>query len=172
MDAKLPDEIVCPICGRPNKKNAVRCWFCQIEFEKKDAYPQQTSLLKDPVEGEENAGKSSFIQSSVEPNHNNNHEDIPEWLKRIRELQAAEEQEENKEESWHQDSFLDEETDPAEDEQGEKIVNYPSESGKKNPIEKPVNEKQVSLNQEKDVLENESDNLPEGFTKLSLSDEN
>jgi len=89
------EEIICPECGRPNLNEAVRCWYCQKEFEKKNnsiefgqgsepGYETKSTNFPDPGSGEE----------------------VPEWLSRIRELKKEDEELEEQQESWQQEALF------------------------------------------------------------------
>ncbi len=77
-------DIICPICNRVNDSSAERCWYCQA------------ILVKDQPTGSENeAGKFSGVEQAGTANHSgpasdNQEEEIPEWLARIRQLEREE----------------------------------------------------------------------------------
>ena len=76
------DEIICPECGRPNLVEAEKCWYCQSPLVSKEDDSEE--LLETPAEqtGEASANNSSAATQE-------NEENLPEWLKRIRELKKA-----------------------------------------------------------------------------------
>ncbi len=76
------DEIICPECGRPNLVEAERCWYCQIPLVSKENISEESSEADAEMEGNDPA-------SSRSPVPEENEENLPEWLKRIRELKKA-----------------------------------------------------------------------------------
>jgi hypothetical protein len=92
----MSDEIICSECGRPNLPEAEKCWYCQ-------------ALLKETTQGEpgddevkttEEIGVQEHSAGGLEPEKIV--EDIPEWLKRVRELKKADQPEEEEEDQWRQ----------------------------------------------------------------------
>ena len=170
MNTLLPDEIICQICGRPNKKAAVRCWYCQTEFEKEEEDPKQSLLFEDEVEGEEGAATASFVQSAVENDAKNNGETVPEWLKRIREIKASEDQENEEKEDWQQESFLDGEQPTEKNESTPEKKEESSESTNNEESQNSLSENTSASDDIEEETRNLLDDLPQGFTKLSTDD--
>lgn len=92
----MSDEIICSECGRPNLPEAEKCWYCQ-------------TLLKETAQGEPEDDEAKTTEetgveehSAVGPESEKNVEDIPEWLKRVRELKKADQPEEEQEDQWRQ----------------------------------------------------------------------
>ena len=76
------DEIICPECGRPNLVEAEKCWYCQVPLVSKKDVSEELSETEADEEGEEIANNRSSTPQDNEDN-------LPEWLKRIRELKKA-----------------------------------------------------------------------------------
>jgi len=76
------DEIICPECGRPNLVEAEKCWYCQVPLVSKENDSEEFSDANAEMEGNDTAG-------SRPPAPAENEENLPEWLKRIRELKKA-----------------------------------------------------------------------------------
>ena len=89
------DEIICPECGRPNLLEAIKCWYCQSALEKvKEKKPKMHDTDENIIKKEE--------VSQKKPQEENN---IPEWLKRVRELKAAD-QPPDEDPNWHQNDLF------------------------------------------------------------------
>lgn len=92
----MSEEIICSECGRPNLPEAEKCWYCQ-------------TLLKETSQGDPGDEEAKTIEelgidevSPAELEPEKNIEDIPEWLKRVRELKKADQPEEEEEDQWRQ----------------------------------------------------------------------
>jgi hypothetical protein len=92
----MSEEIICSECGRPNLPEAEKCWYCQ-------------ALLKETSQGKRGDEESKTIEGHGVNDHSpaeleleKNIEDIPEWLKRVRELKKADQPEEEEEDQWRQ----------------------------------------------------------------------
>jgi len=86
----MSEEIICSECGRPNLPEAEKCWYCQVLLKsghQVDEEKQDTGI-------ETHAAGGSGLEDEVE--------DIPEWLKRVRELKKADQPEEDEEDQWRQ----------------------------------------------------------------------
>jgi hypothetical protein len=101
MEAKKTDEIICTNCGRPNLAEAEKCWYCQ------------TPLVKDETTGtsEDDAGDETLDVKpqppQKEPTQSSEaEEDIPEWLKRVRELKAKDFPDEEETDQWEQQGLF------------------------------------------------------------------
>lgn len=146
MDNNL-DEKKCPVCGRPNLNKANKCWYCQSPLEEeKDT--QQKSLLSDEDILNERGDESSFVKSSLEQRPNRSKEDAPEWLRRVRELIAAEKVEEEPDDEWQQQQLFE--------------ISKGKQEHKGSPKSMSTDDKSNDTNQ--DI---ETDELPDGFTPFS-----
>ena len=76
------DEIICPECGRPNLVEAEKCWYCQVPLVNKEDVSEELSETEVEQTGEE-AANNRYAPSE------DNEDNLPEWLKRIRELKKA-----------------------------------------------------------------------------------
>ena len=72
------DEIICPECGRPNLVEAEKCWYCQVPLVSKEDVSEELS--------ETDADRQGKIREQQISRLEENEENLPEWLKRIREL--------------------------------------------------------------------------------------
>ncbi len=143
-----PDEIKCPVCGRPNLPKARKCWYCQSPLvDEKDT--QQKSLLSDEDILNGTGDGSSFVKSSLDQKPPRSKEDAPEWLRKVRELIAADTVEEEPEYDWQQQQLF--------------------ETQKRKPAQPKESSDSAQRDQEtSDTLaENGSDELPDGFTPFS-----
>ncbi len=143
-----PDEIKCPVCGRPNLPKARKCWYCQSPLvDEKDT--QQKSLLSDEDILNGTGDGSSFVKSSLDQKPPRSKEDAPEWLRKVRELIAADTVEEEPENDWQQQQLF--------------------ETQKRKPAQSQENPDSVQDDQQSSdtLAENGSDELPDGFTPFS-----
>ena len=105
MNAKSTDEIICTNCGRPNLPEAVKCWYCQIPLEKEseseEAVEEEAQVPAETVQAEE--------APTTKPE-----EEIPDWLKRIRELKEADHIDDDIEDQWQQQDLFNGPDDAAE----------------------------------------------------------
>ena len=142
------DEIKCPVCGRPNLPKARKCWYCQSPLvDENDT--QQKSLLSDEDILNGAGDGSSFVQSSLDQKPPRTKEDAPEWLRKVRELIAADTVEEEPENDWQQQQLF--------------------ETQKRKPAQ-PQENPDSAQNEQKpsDTLpEDGSEELPDGFTPFS-----
>ncbi len=95
-------EIICANCGRPNLPEAVKCWYCQIELGSAD-------------EGAESAPESEMPAAQTldqalpgpDPQQEaQQEEDIPEWLRRIREKEQKERASQAARDQWQQQALF------------------------------------------------------------------
>lgn len=169
------DEIICPECGRPNLVEAEKCWYCQIPLvdeEDKHNVPEAASESNEDLSGVEIAKNKSAITEESEEN-------LPDWLKRIRELKKADTPVEEVD-HWQQERLFPglkpevnkTETNPAPASRPAKSYNAPSfkpviPEGQPALEEAPSEDfpdKELDKDEkEPDDSENE---LPEGFTPL------
>jgi hypothetical protein len=95
------DEIICPDCGRPNLSEAEKCWYCQVPLVKSDADASRSNealfLDSEKSAAESTAGKIPLKDDSSE--------DLPDWLKRIRELKKADQPAEEIDQ-WQQEKLF------------------------------------------------------------------
>ena len=165
------DEKKCPVCGRPNLVQAKKCWYCQAPLEEPEE-SHQNSLLSDEELLDQSGDRSSFVQSAIEEeSHEQSKEKIdntPEWLRRVRELIAADKQQEEPVDDWQQQQLFDvpgkKESKPVKTSPQE-AKPLPSEelhSGPKAPERRQQKEEQESKPQSE-----EPEDLPDGFTPLS-----
>ena len=97
------DEIICPICGRGNTLQAVNCRYCQAPSDKTEK-PHSDQLFESTREPEFIRNRPS---TTGKPEETKKSEEIePEWLKRIRELKKADEEQEREKEKWRQQSLF------------------------------------------------------------------
>jgi len=94
------DEIFCSSCGRPNLPEAVKCWYCQSPLSQespeaegqnnKDAHPEQ-------------APAAQAVQPA--PTHDPT-EEVPEWLRRIREKEQKDREAQEARDQWQQQALF------------------------------------------------------------------
>jgi hypothetical protein len=175
------EEIICPQCGRPNLIEAEKCWYCQTILEKNTGENQEgastiSTKADDQVEIKTIPGDDKLPD-----------QDIPEWLKRIRELKEADQPPEEKDPNWQQQTFFtSEKKQKKQKNRGkkrsptkEKTVRRDTKNKKaddqllKTEEQKRPKQKIDAGGQEKHALKEEykdsetlSDELPKGFTKL------
>ena len=170
------DEIICPKCGRPNLSEAEKCWYCQVPLVKSNGEDTQPEKAPDSTADnsvtESIKGRFSGKEKPVE--------DIPDWLKRIRDLKKADQPVEEVDEWQQQKLFagLAEEKDKS-----AKRPELPKRSVRLHgvPDPKPVvpagqpsldeTSAEENLNEQdesEDIKSNHpNDELPEGFTPLN-----
>ena len=172
------DEIICPECGRPNLAEAEKCWYCQIPLVKSKGEDNQRKETSDPTADNpavENT-KSKFTGKEKLA------EDLPDWLKRIRELKKADTPVEEVDQ-WQQEKLFTGLT-PEKDKTTEltKVVRRPVRSHEEpdpkptlptgQPLleEAPAEEKSKNQDESENVeSEHTDDELPEGFTPLNTT---
>ncbi|MDK2979677.1 MAG: hypothetical protein PWQ55_24 [Chloroflexota bacterium] len=106
-------EIICANCGRPNLPEAVRCWYCQIELGSADegAEPAPESESEIPAaQTLDQALPGPDPQQEAQPE-----EDIPEWLRRIREKEQKERASQAARDQWQQQALFNGGSRPAPD---------------------------------------------------------
>ena len=177
------EDIICPECGRPNLIEAEKCWYCQTSLQ--DIKSSETeSPSAEPIDGNIRNDNEEIPSSTKETK-----QEIPEWLKRVRELREADQPPEEDDPSWQQQNLfktennvhkrkkLDEKKPPSRKEIARKELN--SKKKNDNPAELPEENPYVfqgknnadtqekpetgPTDQEDDAF---SHDLPEGFTKL------
>lgn len=159
------DEKKCPVCGRPNLSQAKKCWYCQAPLEEPEE-THQDSLLSEEELLDQSGDRSSFVQSAVEEESKEKKENAPEWLRRVRELIAADRQQEEPVDDWQQQQLFEMKgKKKAEPEKNSSRVekSAPSVEEQKEPEKAaaPQNEEKT------DLQSDDSEDLPDGFTPLS-----
>lgn len=168
------DEIICPECGRPNLAEAEKCWYCQVSLvrtEDRDIKTEEPILGNSEIPGtEDNSSRSSIKEEE---------ENLPDWLKRIRELKKADTPVEETDQ-WQQEKlFSGLPQDKDEIEEHPAPVSRPVKS-REEPERKPlVPDEQPPLDEvfpeepsddkvesQKIEPEDSEDELPDGFTPL------
>jgi len=175
------EEIICPHCGRPNLIEAEKCWYCQTALEENMGESQKNSSVvpKAVVDAVEN---KIFPKNEMRSDQN-----IPEWLKHVRELKEADQPPEEKDPNWKQQDFFTSEEKPQKEEtRGEKQSSLKEKTAQRFSKKKKKDdlllrtEQKKHANQTKDTdtqkqhetekldkdSETLSDELPQGFTKL------
>ena len=94
------EEIICPQCGRPNLIEAEKCWYCQTILEKNTGENQE-GVSAISTETDDQVEKKMVSGDEKGPD-----QDIPEWLKRIRELKEADQPPKEKDPNWQQQTFF------------------------------------------------------------------
>lgn len=164
------DEIICPECGRPNLLEAIKCWYCQTALEKvKERKPKIHDTDEKIVKKEE-----------VPQEKPQEEKDIPEWLKRVRELKAAD-QPPDEDPNWHQNDLFpsekklqkrktkDKKQSAHKKSTPAKITVRRSQKKKKEPPLAALNKDdkdQERAKSSKKSSDQSPDELPEGYTKL------
>lgn len=163
----MSDEIICSECSRPNLPEAEKCWYCQT--------PLKETVQGDlGIEYKESAEEIPVEASSEgEPEIERNIEDIPEWLKRVRELKSADQPEEEEDDQWRQQILF-------ASQENEKMASKKPGGTKPRPVSKPAadvqeshpqNEEQPIPSQDQRSLDSESPKLDPSGTGSDLADE-
>lgn len=181
MDSKNPDEILCSSCGRPNLIEAEKCWYCQIPLNKESVADMPTE-----EKSEAYTDKNQKQNLKVEPTSQNPNENIPEWLKRIRELKEIDQEDSDSlEDKWQQQAFFDGSSEKTSAKsarktqkktkstahkkqekisESDRLASLPVlEINKKNEAE---TKKPQLVKNEKDEIEDSSEELPDGFIEF------
>lgn len=175
------EEIICPQCGRPNLIKAKKCWYCQIILEKHTGKSQKNTLSVPKINHEK-------IEKIADPEEKKlTDQNIPEWLRRIRELKKADQPPEEKDPNWRQqDLFVSEEKPQKKRIRGKKQTSLKEKTTHHHSKRKKVDDQIIRTEQKKlpkqandtdiqkkhimEKLEKDSetlsDELPEGFIKL------
>ncbi len=163
MDENL-DEKKCPVCGRPNLSQAEKCWYCQAPLENSKE-TRQSSLLSEEDLLEQNGEGSSFVQSAMEEKTRAEPAAIPEWLRRVRELIAADRQQDEPADDWQQQQLFDvpKKHESKHAKTTPRVANPPPAAAT------PKEAKATAGANKKEVAElpEAPDDLPEGFTPIS-----
>ena len=153
------DEIICSKCGKANLLSNKKCRYCQSPFVKSESV-----LAAEPLEEIE----------------------IPEWLKRIRELKKLDEEREKEKEKWRQQTLFGQNNDKKKQknkmeekkpEPVKRIENFSTDQTKdlKNPPKINIPEVKPLFhpeNEEEKKVSSGKDDLPEGFHPLSIDEDN
>lgn len=168
------DDIICPECGRPNLGEAKKCWYCQTELKFFQPEPANTSVESIPTKP-----MDAYSDDQVETDFVVE-EDIPEWLKRVRERIEADRDPEEEIPYWKQkDIFGSEKKAKSKTRKNKKAksINRPkknkaNQAHKKQENPTPLTEanvipenKPMETDSDK-VIDTLSEDLPDGFTKL------
>lgn len=174
----MDDEIICPECGRPNLPEAEKCWYCQKPLEKPSGEFGSSEQTSEEII---NISPGNNPQPGDGPPVE---EDIPEWLKRVRELKQADQTEEEEEDQWRQQILF---TGVSDKEPVKKARKPEPRSTKKNKpaksVEPPSKSPRPTLKKElqreeppslksdhEDESEEGQDELPDGFTPLDTKE--
>jgi len=168
MDENL-DEKKCPVCGRPNLSQAEKCWYCQAPLEEQKE-TKQNSLLSEEELLDQSGEGSSFVQSAMDEESGDQSNAIPEWLRRVRELIAAEKHDEEPVDDWQQQQLFDvaekKAAKPA------KPISRPKDSIPAPHIQKEQKDPEPEIKKPTDPQPPVSEELPKGFTHLSTHPDN
>ncbi len=163
MDEKL-DEKKCPVCGRPNLSQAEKCWYCQTPLEEQKE-TKQNSLLSEEELLDQSGEGSSFVQSALEKQSGDQPDSTPEWLRRVRELIAAEKHDEEPVDDWQQQQLFD-----VPEKKAIKPAKIPSQPENSTPITQVQKEQKATAPKVEDTPDLQSpvsEELPEGFKHFS-----
>ena len=175
------EEIICPQCGRPNLIEAKKCWYCQTALEENIRETQENNSVVPK------AADDAVENQIVPKDEMRTDENIPEWLKHVREMKEADLPPEEKDPNWQQqDLFTSEEKPQKQEIRGkkqsslkEKTAQHFSKRKKKDGLilrtdqKKRANQTNDTDTQKQHATEKAdkdseilSDELPQGFTKL------
>jgi hypothetical protein len=176
------EEIICPQCGRPNLIEAEKCWYCQTVLEKNTGESQEKTSVVLKAAGEE-VEKKLVPEDEMRTDQN-----IPEWLKRIRELKEVDQPHpEEKDPNWHQQDLFESGEKPQKQKvRGKKqsslkkktAHHYSKRKKKDDQLLETKQKKRPKQTKDADIQKNDAmekpdkdsetlpDELPEGFTKL------
>ena len=153
------DEIICSQCGKANLLSNINCRYCQAPLKKTE-----------PVHSAENTREV----------------EIPEWLKRIRELKILDEEREKEKEKWRQQTLFGQNNNQQKKnnkmpekkpEPVKRIENFTTDQTKSSRNPKKINNPEVKPlfhheNEEEKKAVSGKDDLPEGFHPLSIDEDN
>ena len=158
------EEKKCPVCGRPNLSQAKKCWYCQAPLEEPEE-THQDSLLSEEELLDQSGDRSSFVQSAVEEESKEQKENAPEWLRRVRELIAADRQQEEPVDDWQQQQLF--EVQGKKESKPEKASPHAEKPAPL--VEERKEHEKASTPQKEEEVKSQSDtpeDLPDGFTPL------
>lgn len=102
MQSNDTEEILCANCGRPNLPEATKCWYCQSLLNENAGDEPHGSEGEDSQPSElierQPAVKPAPPQEAVE--------EIPEWLKRIREKEQKDRAALEERDQWQQQALF------------------------------------------------------------------
>ena len=175
------EEIICPQCGRPNLIEAKKCWYCQTALEENIGESQENNSVVPKA-------SDDAVENQIVPKDEmQTDENIPEWLKHVRELKESDLPPEEKDPNWQQqDLFTSEEKPQKQEIRGKKQSSLKEKTAHHNPKRKKKDDQSLTTEQKKhhkqnndDDIQNRhakekadkdsetlSDELPQGFTKL------
>ena len=175
------EEITCPQCGRPNLVEAEKCWYCQAALEEKMGGSQENIPVVPKA-------ADDAVDEKIEPKDEmQTDQNIPEWLKHVRELKEADQPPEEKDPNWQQqDLFISGEKPKKKEVRGTKpsslkekpAQHYSKRKKKDDQLLKTKQKKRSKQTNDSDIQEQHamekldkdsetlSDELPQGFTKL------
>lgn len=175
---QMSDEITCSECGRPNLPEAEKCWYCQT--------PLHTHEENSETETGEDLDVPAEMQETDEMHSGKKlDEDIPEWLKRIRELKKADQPEEEEEDQWRQQILFDSgqnepskkkssrassprpvsKPDPDKSSPQSAVEDEPPQNQEAQPLPDPILE-QKETDDDPEAIDPGDEELPDGFTPL------
>jgi len=156
------DDIICPECGRPNLREAKKCWYCQTELT--DAMDSQAQDISPDIEETDSVPQ----KPDPEPIMEEPEDEIPEWLAKIRQKIEEERGPEEELPYWKQkDIFggekkLDVKT--AKEKRAQRSTSKKLVKSEDREIKEDISTtSEPDLN---DSMEDLSNDLPDGFTKL------
>lgn len=170
---EIMDEIICPQCGRPNLTEAKKCWFCQVDLQQVETDTTQETSLDNDLQSNNLKNGIPAVGKATDDKMN-----IPDWLRRVRELKAADNPPEEEIPDWEQQElFQDNESSDKKSKTRRKKssshvkIRHPKRTSTP---KKTTKHKEAQDQQEKNPqpepsdieLDNLSDDLPEGFTKI------
>lgn len=176
-ELQMSDEITCSECGRPNLPEAEKCWYCQT--------PLRTHEENPDTETSEDLDVSAEMQEAGAMHAGENpDEDIPEWLKRIRELKKADQPEQEEEDQWRQQILFDSgqnepskkkpraatprpaaKSDPDKSSPQAAMEDEPPQNEEVQPLPDPILD-QKEEDDDPQAIDPGDDELPDGFTPL------
>jgi len=153
------DEIICSQCGKANLLSNINCRYCQTPLKKTE---------------------------SMHSDENTQEVEIPEWLKRIRELKILDEEREKEKEKWRQQTLFGQNNDKQKQknkmeekkpEPVKRIENFSTDQTKDSKNPQKINTPEVKPlfrtdNEEEKKTASGKDDLPEGFHPLSIDEDN
>jgi len=177
------DEIICSNCGRPNLREAVKCWYCQAELnqpaDRQPAAPAERDAPSHDIPRKNVVESKKHIEPAAE--------DLPEWLQRIRELKQQDQVLEEEKDKWQQHDLFKQPSkngskpiQPSQVKPNKPVGGQRSKSVKDEQKKSPVVSQQAQIldspqtdeltlpppTEQKNENKIDSEELPEGFTKF------
>lgn len=156
------EDIICPECGRPNLSEAKKCWYCQTELISLVETPPEDSTLKQDGATPPKVDSPSELSTDEE-------QELPEWLARIRKKIEEERGPEEELPYWKQKDIFGGEKKIGQKKNKEKRGLTPPGPADQQDQDQSVQENNQPATSKADSdinLEDLSDDLPEGFTKI------